>query len=149
MGETKRVREGGREAVHALSVLAAGSPEYAVAAARRIPLHFFLHMHSIAFLIEYSVAAARRIAVMQVQIESEEVLGWLQREGGMVDSVRIQNFDHGGETVRGLGATATIAKGKEVLHTHPPTHPPTHPHRHTHTYTGAPHTAQPLHRARR
>ena len=111
-----------------------------VAAARRIPLHFFF---------EYAVAAARRIAEMQVQIESDEVLGWLQREGGMVGSVRIQNFDHGGETVRGLGATATIAKGKEVLYTH--TYIKIHKHKHTHTNphtnTGAPHTAQPLHRA--
>ena len=95
-----------------------------VAAARRIPLHFFF---------EYAVAAARRIAVMQVQIESDEVLGWLQREGGMVGSVRIQNFDHGGETVRGLGATATIAKGKEVLYTH--TYIKIHKHKHTHKPT--------------
>ena len=90
------------------------------------------------------MAAARRIAVMQVQIESDEVLGWLQREGGMVDSVRIQNFDHGGETVRGLGATATIAKGKEVLHTHPPTHPPTHTDRHIHTHTQVLHIPRSL-----
>ena len=102
-----------------------------------------------------------------MQVESEEVLGWLEREGGFHDSVRIQvcsfgrhacalgarnpasahvrpcescpylarvvtalrarargpsacpeywclgvcspqNFDHGGETVRGLGATGSI-----------------------------------------
>lgn len=68
---------------------------------------------------------------MQVQIESDEVLGWLQREGGIVDSVRIMNFDHGGEIVRGLGAAATVAKGKEVLQTN------AHTYTHTHSLTHA------------
>ncbi len=47
----------------------------------------------------------------EVEVESAELLEWLDHQGGYSSKVRIQNFDHGGETVRGLGATAPIPKG--------------------------------------
>mmetsp|Transcript_10566 Transcript_10566/g.16716 ORF Transcript_10566/g.16716 Transcript_10566/m.16716 type:complete len:388 (-) Transcript_10566:358-1521(-) len=52
----------------------------------------------------------------EVEEESKELLAWLEKEGGNHKHVRIQIFDHGGDAVRGLGASDTIAKGQEVLH---------------------------------
>jgi hypothetical protein len=47
----------------------------------------------------------------EVEVESAELLAWLDRQGGYSSKVRIQNFDHGGEAVRGLGAAEAIPKG--------------------------------------
>ena len=47
----------------------------------------------------------------EVQVESQELLAWLSREGGFHKGIQIQNFDHGGDAVRGIGAVEAIPKG--------------------------------------
>eukprot|EP00960_Hanusia_phi_P014266 420811-Hanusia_phi.AAC.1 len=51
----------------------------------------------------------------EIAVESKELLEWLQRNGGQADSIAIRQFDHGGEKVRGVGATSAIQKGQELL----------------------------------
>ena len=46
-----------------------------------------------------------------MQVESQELLAWLTQQGGFNEKVRIENFDHAGETVRGIGAAEAIPKG--------------------------------------
>jgi hypothetical protein len=51
----------------------------------------------------------------EVAVESDELLQWLNHQGGVSGKLRIQNFDHAGDLVRGIGATEAIAKGTLVL----------------------------------
>ncbi|EKX48683.1 hypothetical protein GUITHDRAFT_136380 [Guillardia theta CCMP2712] len=51
----------------------------------------------------------------EIRLESDQLLEWLQRNGGQAESIAIRQFDHGGEKVRGVGASSSIRRGQELL----------------------------------
>ena len=67
------------------------------------------------FGVRQRIKRRKMVLDHEIAVESDELLAWLRREGGKAEAVRLQNFDHAGDAVRGLGATAAIAKGTEVL----------------------------------
>ena len=63
------------------------------------------------FGVRQRIKRRKMVLDHEIAVESDELLAWLRRGGGKAEAVRLQNFDHAGDAVRGLGATAAIAKG--------------------------------------